>query len=171
MRLWSRPFSELDRLGFLGVWREALVAQRAIKARLTGGAAAYMRHPQINRFLEHENPMQAIGCYLGHIWRESLSREYLFRTELIEIPCIDTEIMPVTNGQLLFEYFILYEKLEKRDEEAKIRLLSKFGNNAIVANPTFRIIAGEKENWEKYKLQLPERLIGAKRYYESVITS
>jgi hypothetical protein len=52
MRLWSLHPSLLDRAGLVALWREALLAQKA----LTGTTKGYRNHPQLSRFRQSAIP-------------------------------------------------------------------------------------------------------------------
>ena len=67
MRLWSIHPSYLDVKGLGAAWREALLAQKVLEG-LTRG---YKNHPQLLRFKQAEDPLSAIGTFLGQIGRAS----------------------------------------------------------------------------------------------------
>jgi len=141
MRLWSLSPSYLDRLGLLGVWREALLAQQVLAGRTEG----YQHHPQLNRFQSQENPLSAIGTYLKHIAQEAQSRSYQFDTELIIRPKSHPAI-PVTRGQLNFERTHLLKKLHARDPERYMMLDDILHPDP---HPSFTVIPGPVASWER----------------------
>ena len=150
MRLWSISPSYLDRQGLLGCWREALLAQHV----LLGETVGYKNHPQLERFKEQENPILATGSYLHWLWVDSTNRGYNFNDFAIyKENCIQQRI-PVTKGQVLFEYSHLLYKLKNRLPEWVEKVLPYGGNyiplvELIVLHPLFYLIDGEKEEWEK----------------------
>ena len=54
MRLWSLHPAQLDRVGLVACWREALLAQQVLRGRTRG----YRAHPQLASFLQriHARP-------------------------------------------------------------------------------------------------------------------
>lgn len=141
MRLWSLSPMYLDRMGLLGVWREALLAQQVIAGRTKG----YQHHPQLIRFQNQENPLSAIGSYLKYIAHEAQTRSYQFDTGLIIHP-EPYPVIPVTRGQLDFERSHLLKKLQKRDEDRYIKLQDTPDPQP---HPSFTIIPGAVASWEK----------------------
>lgn len=117
----------------------------------------YYNHPQLERFKDNFNP-NAINVYLYHIWYEANKRGYKFNHNKIpqidvieQIKDLDHNKLIVTKGQLDFEYAHLQSKLRKRDYK-------KFKDNVeqivisqkeIKANSIFKIINGNKEEWER----------------------
>ncbi len=141
MRLWSLHPSYLDTKGLVALWREALLA----KAVLEGNTVGYTNHPQLVRFKKSKNPLTMINQYLYEVLRESEKRGYNF--DPTKCKKIDTiEQIPVTQGQVTFEWEHLLKKLKKRDIEQYKRLVGK--------NPTvhsiFYVTKGEVELWEKH---------------------
>lgn len=141
MRLWSLSPTYLDRLGLLGVWREALLAQQVLAGRTKG----YQHHPQLIRFRNQRDPLSAIGTYLGHIAHEAQMRSYQFDTGLIIKPNPYPAI-PVTRGQLQFERAHLLKKLHKRDPARYMKLQDI---PAPEPHPSFTVTPGPVASWEK----------------------
>jgi hypothetical protein len=142
MRLWSIHPKYLDAKGLVAVWREALLAQKVLEGKTKG----YTNHPQLIRFKKTENPTLYIGTYLHHIYLEGLRRNYKFdRTKIREF---DTKIpkIPVTRGQIDYEFKHLLKKLSKRDKTLYMKL-KKTKN--VRTHPIFYIIEGPVEGWEK----------------------
>ena len=141
MRLWSIHPKYLDGKGMVALWRESLLAQKVLKGETKG----YRHHPQLRRFRAHPDPQGAITMYLHEIWDESRLRGYDFdRNKIGEVSLI--EKIPVTGGQLLFEFDWLCSKVKIRNHEKYRELLSV---KEIECHPTFEIIEGEMEEWEK----------------------
>lgn len=81
MRLWSIHPKYLDRYGLVALWREALLAQKA----LAGGAAGYQNNPQLIRFKNKENPLKAIGSYLSFVASEGARQGFKLNHEKLFI--------------------------------------------------------------------------------------
>lgn len=141
MRLWSLSPKYLDRMGLLGVWREALLAQQVLAGRTKG----YQHHPQLIRFQNQADPLSAIGTYLTHIAHEAQMRSYQFDTGLIIHP-EPYPAIPVTRGQLGFERSHLLNKLQERDEE-QYKKLQEIPDPQ--PHPSFTVIPGAVAFWEK----------------------
>ena len=143
MRVWSLHPVYLDVMGLSGQWREALLAQKVLQ----GGTRGWRNHPQLNRFKEHEKPLEAISYYLLGIHEESVKRGYKFNKTKILHPNADPEKIPITRGQLEYEYQILMERLERRSP-------GKFDENkttrpgAMQPHPLFTPVEGDIEAWE-----------------------
>ena len=103
MRLWSIRPKHLDARGLVALWREALLAQ----AVLAGKTRGYKHHPQLERFRASKAPMKAIGAYLGEVQKEAKRRGYRFDKGKIMFPKKSAEKMPVTEGQLEYEWLHL----------------------------------------------------------------
>jgi hypothetical protein len=141
MRLWSIHPKYLDSKGLVALWREALLAQKVLAGKTKG----YQQHPQLIRFKKYSQPLVAIGSYLKFIHNESLARQYQFDHSKIFIFC-EQITLPVTEGQLQYEWEHLYSKLQKRD-------LQKFQENLVVqqpvSHPLFLKTAGGIASWER----------------------
>lgn len=143
MRLWSVHPRYLDRQGLTACWREALLAQ-AVVDRVSGG---YSRHPQLERFRAAEDPLASIGAYLRGVAAEADARGYRFDTTKVlahdEVPGI-----PVTRGQLDYEWRLLLGKLAQRSPE---RLGSLADLERPHPHPLFFVVDGGIESWERTK--------------------
>ena len=144
MRLWSIHPKYLDKKGLLALWREGLLAKKVLEGKTKG----YKNHSQLQRFKEFENPLLAINSYLYFVWFESKKRGYNFRKRKISSGEIISAKIPVTKGQLEFEFPRLCKKLEKRDRK-RFEEIKKEGKNFPEVNPIFYIIKGKIERWEK----------------------
>jgi len=141
VRLWSIHPKYLDVHGFLGLWREALLAQKA----LLGLTKGYTNHPQLIRFKCTTDPVLYVGSYLYYVYVEGLARGYhLDKSKIIKYDL--TIRLPVTEGQVNYEFKHLLKKLKKRDVE-KYKQLKDI--NKIETNPLFYLVKGEIENWDK----------------------
>ncbi|MBN1232731.1 MAG: hypothetical protein JXA60_05205 [Candidatus Coatesbacteria bacterium] len=142
MRLWSISPEYLDTKGLTALWRESLLAQAVI----SGKTKAYRNHPQLARFMEYCEPLQAIGSYLVTIHEESIRRDFGFDFSKILHANELHDAIPVNDGQILYEYNHLLEKLRIRDFN-KYQELKGIRN--IKANLVFHIVKGDIENWER----------------------
>jgi len=139
MRLWSLHPSLLDRMGLVALWREGLLAQKVLLGQTNG----YRFHPQIKRFQQSRSPVAAIGAYLWAVADEAAARGYHFDVSKITAGKRAIAI-PVTRGQLEFEWRHLSKKLRTRDP-AKLRERS---GARLRAHPMLRVVAGGIEPWE-----------------------
>ncbi len=115
MRLWSIHPKYLDTKGLLAVWREGLLAKKVLENKTKG----YKHHPQLLRFQQSKNPLEAIHAYLFEIYLESQNRGYSFEGTQIKF-IKQTNLIPVTQGQIGFEFLhLLKERDEKRFEKNK----------------------------------------------------
>ena len=143
MRLWSIHPKYLDRIGLAALWRESLLAQKVMKGETKG----YKHHPQLIWFRAHPDPMGAISMYLKEVWEESKRRGYAFDAGKIgNVPLM--EKIPVTRGQLEYEFEWLFFKLKSRCHQKYMELPS---SKEIECHPLFEVIEGRIEEWEKKK--------------------
>ena len=141
MRLWSLHPRYLDTLGLVALWREALLA----KAILRGETRGYRHHPQLERFRSHAFPRSAITAYLGEIHAEAGRRGYAFDRSKIG-PVRRVRPIPVTSGQIAFEWHHLMLKLARRCRPLHRHWL---GTTHVKCHPSFRRIQGKIEPWER----------------------
>ena len=142
MRLWSIHPKYLDCKGLIAVWREGLLARKVLRGKTKG----YKRHPQLDRFRLHKQPIKAINAYLSCIYEESLKRCYRFDKRKIG-ETTRTKIS-VSSGQVQYEFNYLKTKLKSRDLK-KYKELTKV--KSVAVNPIFFIKKGPVEAWEKIK--------------------
>ena len=141
MRLWSLHPKYLDTKGIVALWREALLAQ----AVLRGDTKGYRHHPQLARFKAGQKPLQAIATYLSGIHNEAGRRNFKFDISKIG-PGRLKERIPVTQGQIGYEFDHLKKKLAYRDTASLQRL------DAVrrpESHPLFEIVPGAAEKWER----------------------
>lgn len=141
MRLWSLHPRYLDPQGLVALWREALLA----KAVLRGETRGYRHHPQLERFRSHTLPRSAINAYLREIHAEASRRGYAFDRCKIG-PLRRVRSIPVTSGQLAFEWRHLMRKLAQRSRPLHRQWL---GTTQVKCHPSFRRIRGSIEPWER----------------------
>lgn len=141
MRLWSLHPKYLDPQGMVALWREALLA----KAVLRGETRGYRHHPQLERFKAHPHPPLAIDAYLASIHDEATRRGYSFDRSKVG-PIGTVQAIPVSSGQLAYEWQHLWHKLAARSP-AVLALWSAVTNPAC--HPLFRRRPGPMASWER----------------------
>ena len=141
MRLWSLHPRYLDPQGLVSLWREALLA----KAVLAGKTRGYRQHPQLERFRAHELPRSAINSYLAAIHAEATRRGYHFDESKIGL-VHDLELIPVTGGQIDYEWRHLMKKLSTRNKGVYKQWA---GTRRALCHPLFRRVHGAVEIWER----------------------
>jgi len=141
MRLWSLHPRYLDPQGLVALWREALLA----KAVLRGKTRGYTQHPQLQRFKAHRQPRLAINSYLAAVHDEATRRGYTFDRSKIG-PLRLVQPIPVTSGQLEFEWLHLRRKLAARSPSFLRRWQ---GLTTPECHPLFRRRPGPVASWER----------------------
>ncbi len=141
MRLWSLHPRYLDPQGLVALWREALLAQAVLRGRTKG----YRHHPQLTRFRAHAAPRSAINAYLAEVHAEATRRGYSFdRSKIGRVRSIAR--MPVTNGQVAYEWRHLMRKLARRSRKLGRQWR---GTKRPEIHRVFRQVRGPVESWEK----------------------
>ena len=140
MRIWSLHPKYLDAKGIVALWRESLLAKHVLQNKTRG----YKHHPQLNRFKQLRNPVDAMDQYLFFVLKESLCRDYHFDSKKIS-PFFRKTKMKVTSGQLEFESEHLLQKLKKR-EPGLYKQLARI--KRFEPHPMFSMVKGEIEDWE-----------------------
>ena len=141
MRIWSLHPRHLDRQALIACWRETLLAQKV----LLGETKGYIRHPQLIRFQELDDPVAGIGTYLQALVAEATARSYTFDATKI----VRTEPslrMTVTRGQLDLETEHLAGKLRQRSPELAAHFPPAEG---VRPHPLFDVIDGPVADWER----------------------
>jgi hypothetical protein len=146
MRLWSLHPKYLDAVGLVSVWRKALLAREVLRGKTRG----YRSHPQLERFRAHASPLSAINAYLAAVYEEAADRGYEFdRSKLgparSSRSARSKARIPVTKGQLAYEWKHLRAKLLERCQEMARR------RGALEPHPLFRVVEGRVEAWERKK--------------------
>lgn len=141
MRLWSLHPRHLDRAGLVAGWREALLAQAVLAGRTTG----YRQHPQLLRFRQAADPLAAMGVFLTGLHTEAVERGYRFDASKILSPEPTTPLMPVTRGQLEFEWQHLGAKLQRRSPDDAER----WHASSPSPHELFTVVPGGLEEWER----------------------
>lgn len=143
MRLWSIHPRYLDSRGLVALWREALLAQAVLRGETKG----YRNHPQLVRFKNHIAPNTLISRYLQGVHSEALARGYAFDQSKIQ-PAEGEFTLPVTTGQIVYEWAHLMAKLSVRQPELHRKWA---GVDSPALHPLFTIREGEVEEWERYQ--------------------
>lgn len=140
MRLWSIHPKYLDTSGLLGLWREGLLAKKVLEGKTKG----YTHHPQLLRFKAFHNPTLAINAYLSYVLSEGKRRNYNLNENKINFITLE-RLLPVTSGQVEFEFSHLLNKLKKRSQKfyEQIKEIQK-----IEINPIFYLVEGHIEAFE-----------------------
>lgn len=140
MRLWSLHPQYLDSAGLNASWREGLLAKNV----LLGNTKGYTNHPQLIRFKNSPDPNLYIDAFLTEIYKEAARRNFSYSKEKIRM--IDNiSPIPVTKGQLEYEYEHLRRKLQKRSPEPLEKLPAL---TELKPHPLFETIEGAIEDWE-----------------------
>ena len=125
----------------MAVWREGLLA----RAVLRGETRGYGHHPQLHRFRTHARPRQAIDAYLIGIHAEAMARGYSFDRRKLG-PARKVSVIPVTRGQIAYEWAHLMRKLATRSPA----LHKKLGTvKRPVSHALFRNCPGPVADWER----------------------
>lgn len=142
MRIWSLHPRYLDAKGLVALWRETLLALKVLQ----GGTRGYRNHPQLQRFREHDDPIGALASYLRDVREEAIQRGYRFDPAKIPDLAGGVDPIPVTEGQLQYEWEHLRRKLAHRDPERHARYT---GLAAPEAHSLFRVVPGPVADWER----------------------
>ena len=151
MRLWSIHPRYLDRQALVAGWREALLAQSVL---VTPGRG-YSNHPQLARFTDHDEPMTAMAHFLAAYLAEADARGYTFgRDKIVGDPFADVRPIPLSRGQLEYEWAHLSSKLALRSP-AVAKLWESV--SAPEAHPLFTIVDGPIAGWERPRASVTPR--------------
>ena len=143
VRLWTIHPVYLDSKGLVALWREALLAQKVLQGKTKG----YRHHPQLIRFQKHSRPAAVLATYLTAILKEAKDRGYHFDGRKISRSRFYGALVE-TDGQLLYEWHHLKQKLRERDYQKYLLLKSI---EKPKPHPLFRIISGPYQDWERVK--------------------
>jgi len=151
MRLWSISPSIIDSKGLTALWREGLLALNVLKGKTKG----YKNHPQLLRFKECNNPVQALTDYLHFICDEADRRGYNYARQKLSTRSLthNVEEICISAGQLLFEFNHLKNKIIARSPKS-IGVLDGIEEvYEIPQHPMFVIyyVNHNVESWEKVK--------------------
>jgi hypothetical protein len=122
------------------LWRETLLAREVLRGRTQG----YRQHPQLRRFRSCGSPRAAANRYLAIVYAEARLRGYRFdRSKLGRDHPVP--VIPVTDGQLRYEWNWLLQKLRSRNP-ALYR--QHFAVSTPMVHPLFRVVPGPVAEWE-----------------------
>lgn len=162
MRLWSVHPRYLDTAGLTACWREALLAQKV----LTGTTRGYRRHAQLERFLPGSAlagdagdavgrigdvvlpwPGDRVVAYLHAVADEAAARGYGYdRTRIAGPRPAVVEPVPVTDGQVAYEWVFLRTKLAGRSPA----VLARWDDVVVPdVHPLFVVAPGPVAPWER----------------------
>ena len=141
MRLWSLHPQYLDTQGLVALWREGLLARHVLHG-LTQG---YRNHPQLDRFKGHATPQQAIDAYLWVVQQHATDRGYKFDAKKLG-PLVDVAPLPVSTGQLAYEWEHLLRKLQTRSPA----LWEQWRHTTTpTCHPLMQLADGPIADWER----------------------
>jgi hypothetical protein len=149
MRIWSISPEYMDTKRLGAQWCEALLCRNVIKG-LTKG---YKHHPQALRLMKHPTPLAFVNSFLYTIWKESQNRGFKYdKNRLEEFPSF-VGPMPVTKGQLYYEFHHLQNKLTDSGELERYHRNERnsMGFYGIKPNDLFIVVPGDIEDFEKIK--------------------
>ena len=141
MRIWSVHSRFLDGKGLVACWREALLAQAVLAGRTRG----YTGHSQLVRFRAQDDPLGVIGAYLVALADEADERGYRFDRARIDRAGTRNAQVPVTDGQLAYEWQHLHSKLAQRSPADAVR----WRDAVPEPHPLFHVVSGPVESWER----------------------
>lgn len=143
MRLWSIHPSLLDAKGLVALWRETLLAKHVLEGKTKG----YKNHPQLDRFKSTYDPLEYINTYLHEIYWEAKQRGYNFNQAKINYNYVKGSFtqLPVTYGQLYYEWQHLLTKIKKRDK----LWFDVIKDKQIQCCNLFYVREGGIESWER----------------------
>jgi len=151
VRLWSLHPCYLDRPGLTAAWREALLAQAVLAGRTRG----YTRHPQLERFRATEDALATVGAFLTGLREEATARGYRFDPARVDRPLAGSMpwagwigTVPVTDGQVAYEWSHLVAKLHRRSPETAARWEGLAASDVEV-HPLFLVVPGPVAGWER----------------------
>ena len=141
MRLWSLHPKYLDAKGLVALWRETLLARAVLHEQTKG----YRNHPQLDRFKAVRDPKKTMDFYLMHIHAEAVRRGYNFDASKFE-KVRKPKVMPVTDGQVAYEWQHLDAKRLKRDPAKHAEIQGVFD---VEVHPLFVVEPGGIADWER----------------------
>lgn len=144
MRLWSISPEYLDTKGLVALWREGLLARNVLSGKTIG----YKFHPQLERFKNYINPIEALDTFLSYVYLEAEKRGYNFNKTKINFSKKE-RLIKVKSGQIKYEFNHLLNKLKNRDIKI-YNLIKNIRFENIKTNPVFEVYdSNEIEKWEK----------------------
>ena len=144
MRSWSIDPKYLDTKGLVALWRECLLAKKVLESKTKGDK----HHPQLFRFLQCKKPNIQINQYLHFVCDEADERGYSFNRLKLSRRTRSIIKIPVSSGQIEYEWKHLMTKLFKRDRKRYFLLKKEMKYST---NNLFQPYNGEIEDWEVIK--------------------
>lgn len=141
MRIRSLHPCYLDTKWLVALWRETLLAKHVLE----GKTKWYTMHPQLERFKSCNDPLSAINYYLMRVRQEASQRWYCFDKSKIW-PLLTPLNIPVTIGQIRYEFQRLLQKIQTRDPDRYTLIKDQ---KQIDSHPLFTIIEGDIASREK----------------------
>lgn len=132
MRLLSIHPKYLDKHALIALWREGLLAQKA----LSDGASVGKDSVHLVNFKNKANPVRAIGSYLSFVAAEGAKQGCRLNHERILHPNFDNGFMEADAEQMVVEFEQLKARLKMRDKP-KFKTLKDM--RKIEANPVFNL--------------------------------
>lgn len=174
MRIWSLHPSHLDRMGLLACWRETLLAQAVLAGRTEG----YRNHPQLERLRSQEDPLAAVGAYLGGVASEARDRGYRFDASRILHPASVAAAAEHTSSAPLADASVPppgasappddenpvvvpripvaqgqldfeWQHLGRKLRERSPEYAARWESSGPTAHPLFLVVPGDIEPWER----------------------
>ncbi len=141
MRLWSLHPRHLDPQGLVALWREGLLARKVLHGQTRG----YTRHPQLQRFRAHPEPLLAMDAYLHAVADEADARGYRFARNKLGARA-SVAAINVSDAQLAFEWQHLLAKLASRNPEWHARAQACPHPDL---HPLLQAVPGPIADWER----------------------
>jgi len=142
MRLWSLHPKYLDARGLTSLWREGILAMTI----LSGGTKKLKHSSQLDRFKKHPKPIAAINTYLLTILEDAVLRGYRFDSSKIQKEQYTRHKIPVSKGQIMYEFNHLLKKLKRRAPKQAKELKQL---TSLSTHPLFYIVEGGIADWER----------------------
>lgn len=146
MRLWSLHPAYLDSIGLVALWRESLLARKVLE----GDTKGYRNHPQLERFKEIPSPLSALEFYLNVLYEESQKRGFSFNVDKVKRDTTCPLTIPVTKGQLEYEWDHLLRKLRERSP-GLYENQKQLNKQLLKTHPVFHLVEGGVSHWEIQK--------------------
>lgn len=141
MRLWSIHPRYFDAQALTSSWREGLIAQRVLQEP----GSSLRAHPQLQRFLEADEPLDAIAAYLIGVAEEAQERDIALDRARIVASGALPEPLVVTDGQLDYEWGNLKRHLLQRSPDVASRWAKVWRPQP---HPVFVVVGGGVASWE-----------------------
>jgi hypothetical protein len=111
-----------------------------------GDTRGWRNHPQLDRFKDHSETMDAIGFYPLKIREEASFRGHSYDGSKIRRPINRVALTSITTGQLLYEFSLLLERTRLRMPAWHEKLREVY--DLPKAYPLFEVVEGDVGRWE-----------------------